>query len=247
MNKLRFGLVFFAVQALIYETGTAQMVTDDPSTVGKNNLEIIVASVIERSEVTHIYELPLVEFNYGLIESIQLSMEFPFIIDHEIGNEPLRGIGKVNLGTKWRTIEDEKTGIAAGIHPQLLFNIMSSSSEKELTDKGEEFFLPASLQAEFGKSAGVVQIGRLIRSADSGFWFYGLLMEYGLSKRVEIAAEVFGNVPGDFSDNETFLNAGASVMVSKHLRVLLSAGKNIIKSRENDNIFIAYVGAQINL
>lgn len=246
--RLRFLLgISLILSRLTLAQGGAPMITDDPISVEKKHFENNLGFIVELSENESVYKVPLVDINYGLSEKIQLKAEIPFIINHEEDNATISGIGKLSLGVKWHFIDQKKTGVDVGTYPQFIFNITSNSPDNGLTDEGNEFFLPLSLQKNFGKYALVSQIGRLFRNADSGEWFYGLLLNRELSERFEIAAEVFGNLPSDFSDNETCLNFGTRVKINKHLRFLLSAGKNVINSASYDKDFIAYLGLQVNL
>ena len=249
MYKLKFlaSVIIFCVFRSVFPQGGPPMITDDPAPVLKGHWETNIGFTLEHNQSAHIYELPLIDLNYGLSRQIQLKAEIPFIINHELGDEPVRGIGKMNLGVKWKFLESEEHHVLAGVYPQILFNITSSSSHEGLTDEGFEFFLPLAFEKGFRKNAFVAQVGRFFESRGSGEWFYGMLLNHEMTNQFELAGEIFGYLPSDFSDNETFLNFGLRAEMTRHLRFLFSAGKNVIKSKEGNNTVIAFLGFQFNL
>jgi hypothetical protein len=250
MNICRFCItltfLLFCLYCNAFSQGGAPMVTDDAATVEKDHMETNLGFTLEHNETAHIYELPLIDFNYGLTPHLQVKIEIPFVINHELGDEAVRGMGKLSFGLKWKFLDHEEH-ISAGVYPQIYLNITSTASQKGLTDEGIEFFLPLSVEKGFKKNAFVVQVGRFFKTTQSGEWFYGMLLNHELTKQFEFAGEFFGYLPSNFSDNETFLNFGVRVKMYEHLRFLFSAGRSIIKSHEGSTTVIAYLGVQITL
>jgi hypothetical protein len=144
--------------------GGPPMVTDDPITVEKGHWENNLGFTFEHNGDEYVFEVPHEDLNYGLSEHIQLKAEIPFIINHLENNEnngTVSGFGELNLGVKWKIIDSKKADVKAGIYPQFSLNITSISSDKGLTDEGVEFFLPLSIQKDFGKSAFVIELARI--------------------------------------------------------------------------------------
>ena len=220
------------------------MLTDDPFTIDKSHWEINTGLVMQHTTDEAIYEAPLIDINYGLMQKLQLKYEIPLVIKHEHESTTIGGIGKSNFGIKWNFLEDEKTGIAIGIYPQLRLINSNQAVDRGLVDKGTEFFLPVSFQKTVDKHSFVLQLGRLFVMHDKGAWTYGLLYVREVSEAFELAAEINGSAAPSLEEAESFLNIGTRIKFSDTFKLLLSAGRNIIVHPDAENTFIGYLGIQ---
>src|SRR5277367_452476 len=79
MKNLLFSLALiafgFLVSARIYAEGGPPLLTDDPDPPGNHHWEINIAATLQSSSENQTYELPHVDLNYGLGDSIQLKWE----------------------------------------------------------------------------------------------------------------------------------------------------------------------------
>src|SRR5436190_8802827 len=69
--------------AALLAQGGPPLLTDDPGTPGNGNSELNLAFTLERFRHESLYEAPLLDFNYGVGERIQLKIELPWLLKHE--------------------------------------------------------------------------------------------------------------------------------------------------------------------
>ena len=70
------------------------MQTDDPGTPGNNNWEINVAYTPERTTDFNVYDVPIVDINYGVGPRIQLKYQVPYLFQSADGGPLESGLGK---------------------------------------------------------------------------------------------------------------------------------------------------------
>src|SRR3954462_2305735 len=88
---LALALVGCATPAL-HGMGSPPLITDDPGTPGNGHWEINVGVSTERRPGLHASELPLIDLNYGIGETLQLKFEVPYLAQHEEGGARLSGL-----------------------------------------------------------------------------------------------------------------------------------------------------------
>src|SRR3984885_1437927 len=115
--------------------GGPPLVTDDPDTPGNGNWEINAAVIGEQ----HQRHWDLAESAHG---------------------GRMSGLGATDFGVKWRFVDQDKSGFALSVYPQLLTNFSPSSAARGLTTDNREFFLPAEMSTEFGEFKFDAEVGR---------------------------------------------------------------------------------------
>lgn len=240
-------ILYLVLQNSILAQGGPPMLTDDPVPVEKGHWEINNAFTLEHTSNSDIFEAPLEDFNYGALNNMHIKFEVPLIINHIAGSPTIGGLGKSSFGSKWRFYNNEKSKVSVSMFPAISFNILKSSSERGITDDGVEFALPFSFMVEKDKSSLVLEAGREFASKDQGGWIFGSLYNLEVSKKTEIAMELFDNSDYKLRDNEVLLNIGARFNLNKHFTLLVSAGNNFILHNAEENKFIAYLGLQLSI
>ena len=241
---LQCGLFLLTVPTTASAQGGVPLLTDDASTIDKNHWEINLSSIMQRTTDEAVYEAPLLDINYGLIDHVQLNYQIPLAIRHEHESTTIGGIGKSNFGIKWNIFSEDSGAMAIGTFPQLIYINSNQAVDRGVVDKGTVFFLPVSFQKTVDKNSFVVQLGRLIVTHDRGLWTYGLLYVREISEAFELAAELNGSAAPALEEAETFVNIGTRIKFSKMFALLLSAGRNIIVHPDAENTFIGFVGLQ---
>lgn len=229
-------LIFIFSVPEIFSQGGPPMITDDPYPVEKNHWEINLGFTGEILNSVQGYEAPLIDCNYGINNRMHLKFETPFVISHDnsAGNES--GLGKSSIGVKWLIFDDKENKFGMGIFPAFDFNIINSSAERGLSEKGIQLFLPVSFMKTLGKTDLVLQVGKVISNTDNGGWRYGFLAGLPISNNLESAVELAGSMNTDLTDHQSFLNLGFRYIFSKTYTFLFSAGKEIISSSESSTI-----------
>jgi hypothetical protein len=225
--------------------GGPPMITDDTETVPKGHWEINTAFTIERGADDRLFGTPLLDVNYGLSEHMQFKAEMPWLVLHRNGQSSVNGPGNLNIGIRWR-FRDEKEHhrIAMSIYPQFEFNTLKASTNRGLVDKGPELFLPLQWQTRIGKFGLGGDAGyRFRRGADEVT--YGVILGRELNERLEVMGEIHSSgVLRQLEESETVFNLGSRVKLTKHTKLLVSAGRSLRPGR--DPQFIGYAGLQVN-
>jgi hypothetical protein len=88
---------------------------------------------------------PDLDINYGWGGHVQLKVDLNWASAEAAGGKRRSGLGATDFGVKWRIVDQEKSGFALSIYPQLLTNLAPSSVARGLTAEGREFFLPVEI------------------------------------------------------------------------------------------------------
>src|SRR5208282_5779480 len=83
-NKVPFLLaivmLFLFVPSLAQAQGGPPLLTNDPGTPGAKNWEINLAVMPALARNAHDFQLPQLDFNYGVGATIQLTFEVPYVL-----------------------------------------------------------------------------------------------------------------------------------------------------------------------
>ena len=228
----------------VWAQGGPPMITDDTETVPKGHWEINTGLTVERDADGRLFELPLMDVNYGLSERMQLKVEIPWVVRHKNGQPGIRGLGNTNIGVRWR-FRDEKAHhrIALSIYPAFEFNNQTSSVRRGLVDKGPQFLMPLQWQTKVGKFGINGDIGyRFKRGPDNVI--YGVVVGRELNGSIELLGEIHGEGPrAHLGDSAVVYNLGSRVKLTSHMTLIMSAGRSV--RRNFDPRFIGYGGMQI--
>lgn len=96
------GLFLLAVTAGLHAEGSPPLITDDPGTPGDGHWEINLGFSTEKRPGSRLSELPLLDLNYGIGDSLQLKYEVPYLRLTEDGAPSESGLGNSAFGVKWR-------------------------------------------------------------------------------------------------------------------------------------------------
>lgn len=244
-RKIFYILTFTVfVTAKILSQGGPPMITDDPYPVEKNHLELNLGFTGQFLNSTRIYETPLIDCNYGINDRMHLKFETLIVMNYQDGGSE-SGLGKSSIGVKWLIYENKKSEFGFGIFPAVDFNIINSSAERGLSERGVQFILPVSVMKTFGKSNLVLQVGRVFSSVDNGEWRYGFLAGFTVSGKLETAIELAGNSKSDLTGHQTFINAGLRYGLSKTITLLFSGGKQLISPEDEEKSTIVFWGTRL--
>lgn len=237
-------LLFASSRAL--GQGGPPFITDDPGTPGSGHWENIVASTLERNRAQSLFEAPLLDFNYGLGDRVQLKYEVPFLVLDEQGDGPVGGIGDSLVGVKWRFLDGRKYCVAMSVYPQLEFNNPTNSGERGLVESRTDFLVPLEAGTTFGKLEVAVELGYGFVQHAADKWVYGVVAAYPLANKIECGAEIHGEVDQDFHNNLPVFNVGTRWEMSNHLTLLASVGRSFRSAPEDAPTLLAYLGLQFN-
>jgi hypothetical protein len=217
--------------------------TDDPDTPGPNRWEINLSSPFATRDDMRVFQ-PLLDLNYGVGDRVQLKLKPRMVVLDEPGGSNVVGAGNIQLGVKWRCLDEERHYISASVYPQVDVNPPGNSVDRGLVTEGTQFLLPFQVQRVFGRSKVYAEAGYNWRDGQSDEWLLGLAAEHSLSERFRLVGELRNVATEDFGDYEFFFNAGFKWTFHRHVTFLASAGRTLAESRGEGAAVFSYLGLQ---
>jgi hypothetical protein len=221
-----------AVVAVLLGTSSANagppFVTDDPEPVDHEHWEVYLASQDAHTTEGWSGTAPHVEVNYGALTNLQLHVIVPLSYAVPSSGSHAYGIGDVEVGAKYRFLEETSWRPQLGTFP--LVELPTGNSARGLGGGNIQVFLPLWLQKSFG---------RWSTYGGGGYWFHpgvgnrdwvfaGLEAQVKLSSWFALGGEVFhGSSMAVGMGAETRFNIGAMLDISDHHHLLGSAGSGL--------------------
>lgn len=238
-------ILVICLLAPLYAYAGPPLLTDDPGTPGNRKWEINIGASVERDTVEDRFLIPLLDFNYGLGDRIQLKYEVPWVISSRKEDSTPAGPGNSIFGVKYRFLDEDKHGIAVSVYPQLEFNTSESSADRGIVDKGTTLLLPFQLQKQIGWLGLNGELGYLFRR-DEDEWVYGLVLGHKFEK-IEVLGELHGAGLRNFKRHDDIINFGMRWDFAENKTLNASIGRSLRSPSEENPSLIAYVGIQFRL
>jgi Putative MetA-pathway of phenol degradation len=196
--------------------------TDDPVPTDTGHWEIYGFTVGE-GRGSDLDDDSGLDLNYGPVKDVQLTATLPLGFSHDAARGWRSGTGDVELGVKYRFLNDEKHGLSAAIFPRAILPT-SSLDRRERTQLllpvwvGKDFAGGTSL---FGGGGYEVNPGPRNRS----FWQAAVALTHDFSERLSLGAEVTRQGPDSVGGTaQTRAGVGSIVKLSDHYAFLVSGG-----------------------
>lgn len=232
LNKILFlltTLVFaFLLQA---QEGGPPMLTDDARVADFKEWELNTSI---NSSVTNklILSTPHIDFNYGLLEALQLKAEAPLLLTFNKDGTVDPSIGEIILGVKYKFLDEEKHFISVATFPQYTVN----------EEKG--FFLPVFIEKNFGEFLTGVAIGYFIGESNRRHSELGALFGYKPTENWDLMLEYY-TVQSyyDVKGMNGYINTGFRVVLNDCFMIMGSFGSQVLVPREGERErFISWIG-----
>ena len=162
-------------------------VTDNPEPVELHHWEAYLAMLAAFGVDGFAGPVPLLEANYGAAPNLQLHAVMPFVLSTGGGGASHYGPGNLELGAKYRFLDEEQAGIQVGVFP--IVTLPTGSSTRELGEGSTTALLPIWFQKSVGPWTTYGGGGYRIRPGPDG-WYLGWLVQRRMGQ-VVIGAEVF--------------------------------------------------------
>ena len=229
--------------------GGPPMITDDPGTPGNGKWEIETAFTFQRTPERKTFEGPVLDFNYGWGERIQLKYEVGWdFVDNK--RDPDRGrhsgTGNSLAGFKYRFLDEDRHGFALSLYPQIEFNTPPGVSRRGVVESGTNVFLPVEVSKTFGPIQVAGEMGYELIQHGRDQWMYGVVAEYPLTKKIELLGEFRGNLDQDFRRNDLILNFGTRISLTEKIGFIFSAGRSVRSSHDSPTALV-YAGLRFLL
>lgn len=218
--------------------------TDDPEPVDFHHWEFYSASHMIHDNGGWNATMMHFEVNYGAAPNLQLHAIIPFTLNAPEGEKNTYGLGDIEIGAKYRFIQESKYMPMVGIFP--LVELPTGNSSRGLGNGKPQFFLPVWIQKSFGNWTTYGGTGYLINPAEGSknSFFWGLQIQNQITKKLSLGTEIYHitSLRTD-EESETRFNLGMVFDLNEHNHILLSAGRGI-----NGPVKVQiYIGYQITL
>ncbi len=223
----RFARLLFAFTLLCSATGALAgppFQTDDPEPVPYRHFEAYLFGTADRSDVTTT-AWPAFEFNAGFAPNLQFHIVVPVA---GVSPDGSHGLGDIELGIKYRFVEETKVRPQIGAFPML--ELPTGNASRGLGNGHLWARLPIWLQKSNGPwttyGGGGYVINRAPGMKDAPF--AGWLLQRQLSNRLTLGGEVFHQgAPSIDSRGSTLLDAGGYYTLRGTLSLLFMGGHSV--------------------
>ncbi len=202
--------------------------TDDPEPVEHKHWEFYTATQYENDRGDLFGTAPHVEVNYGIVPDVQLHLIIPNAYSRPKGGPALFGIGDIELGVKYRFVQERGYVPMVGTFP--LLEVPTGSRTRGLGTGQPQLFLPLWLQKSRGPWTTYGGGGYWINpgTGNRNYWYAGWVLQYAVAEWLTVGAELFHLTPATTEgQSETGYNLGAIIHFSERHHVIGSAGTDV--------------------
>jgi hypothetical protein len=223
--------------------GGPPFVTDDPEPVDYQHWEFYIASEDSDTSGDWSGTAPHFELNYGVVSNVQLHLIAPMAYDVPPAGGAHYGYGDMELGVKFRFIQETERMPQVGVFP--LLEVPTGSARDNLGTGHLQGFVPLWLQKSRGSWTAYGGGGYGINSFSVGnqnWWFVGGVLQDQVWSNVLVGVEVYHQsaLQVDFPNVGTAFNIGTLIDLSEQHHLLFSAGRSI----DGPTSFQCYVAYQ---
>ncbi|MGH7938607.1 MAG: hypothetical protein ACREFG_08880 [Chthoniobacterales bacterium] len=221
------------------------MITDDPGTPGNGHWENNFAITFEHRGSETSLEAPALDFNYGLGEYIQLTLQTSAALLTRDGHGTIGGLGSVEAAVKWRFLDEDRAGLSVSTFPRIIFNLAHSSVRRGLAEDGTRVQFPLEAAKRFGRFDVGVEFGPLFSTVGRSEWLYGIVAGTSLTKKTAVMAELQGTSRINFSDDVLTANFGLRQELNGWCTFIGSLGHELRAPGKEPLALIGYAGMQL--
>jgi Putative MetA-pathway of phenol degradation len=219
-------LAFLAALAVAGAAGPASAgppyLTDDPAPTDTGHWEIYAFTAGEGRRSTLDQDVG-VDLNYGAVPGVQMTATLPLSFSHAPLEGWRSGTGDVELGVKYRFVNDQRSGFSAAIFPRAILPTAAHSPGERT-----RFLLPLWLEKDFSGGTSVFGGGGYMINPGSGnrdFWQSAVTVTHELGKTVSVGAEITRQGSDAVGATaQTRAGIGTIVQLSEHYALLFSVG-----------------------
>ena len=210
--------------------------TDDPVPTDTGHWEIYAFTAGEGRGPTFDGDAGL-DLNYGPLKGVQLTSTLPLSFAHERDTGWRTGTGDVELGVKYRFIDDEKNGFSAAIFPRVILPTSAIA-----TGEKTRLLLPLWLGKDFGPTSVFGGGGYMVNpgAGNRDFWQVAIAVTHEFDKRFSAGAELTRQGPDTVGATaQTRAGVGTIIGLSEHYNLLLSGGPARADHRTGYHLYAA--------
>jgi len=240
--KTCFCLIFLLALTPLAFAGPP-FLTDDPEPVDYQHSELYIATMQTRTASGTAGSAAHVEYNYGAAPDLQLHIIAPYEFDSPESGPAHEGLGDIELGVKYRFIQETDSMPMIGIFP--LLEVPSGDADKGLGNGKTQVFLPVWIQKKWDDWQSYGGGGYWINDAAGAknHWFYGWQLQKDMSSWLTLGGEVFYSTrPMVSQGSSSGFNLGGNINFDEHNHLLFSAGKGLanVDQLNRCSLYLAY-------
>jgi hypothetical protein len=230
--------------ALDTTPGSPPLDVDDPGTPGCNGWEINIVASGEFGNNAN-GDTPLLDINYGIGDNIQLKYEIPYQLSR-VDGASRAGVGRAELGIKYRFYDDESRDLSVAVYPQVEFAMPGTAANED----GDADALRIKLPLLFSTKVGETSKGDIMITANVGYntstaaeshdyisaaFGVGLPLMKNVALMLEASTEqaISKNVE-NVREGYFKVNLGLLGPINEHLMWLAAAGQSFASSEVDD-------------
>ncbi len=202
--------------------------TDDPAPLDAKSSEFYIFSTYDKASDGKAIAVPAFEYNYGLSSNIMLHSVVPFISSQPDGQKTEYGLGDIELGVKYRFIQETENMPQIGIFP--MAELPTGDVNKGLGNGKIWWRLPVWMQKSVGEWTSYWGVGYAINDAQGqkDYTFGGWQVQRDIGKKWSLGGELFAREKDTSNGRSTaILNFGGFYKFTPDFNLLFSAGKSI--------------------
>ena len=231
--------VFLVLPAAVY--AGPPFVTDDPATMPIHTGELYLFATGTRAVDGDTLDAgPGFELNYSFVQNTFLHLVIPLTYIHPSEGQKAYGLGDVELGFKWRFMDQEHSLLDIATFPIVV--IPTGDEGRGLGNGQPQIFLPLWIGKDWEPWSAYGGGGYWINPGEGNrnWWFVGIQLQRQISDKLYLGAELFHQTADtEGGQPSTGFNIGGGLNVGGPYQILFSTGRNI--ENPDDNRFSFYV------
>jgi hypothetical protein len=219
--------------------------TNDPGTPGNLHWEINVGFSPTLARGVADYQLPQLDFNFGLGDRVQLTYEIPYVIQGSDGQPQHSAWSNAFPGVKWRFLDQGEQGWQASIFPQVLTRAAALAERSGIASDAPRWFLPLEVAHKLGPVDVDAEIGYFPSRHGQSEQIFGFVVGHDFTERLELDAELYDDRVSGTARRNTTLDLGGRYHLNDNCIALVMAGRGLSAAANGQTEFIGYFGVQI--
>lgn len=203
--------------------------TDDPEPLPDHHGEAyLFASGSRAADGTTLDAAPAVELNCSFLPNTFVHLVVPLAYADPEGDGSAYGMGDVELGFKWRFVE--QTSWLPDVATFPFVELPSGSRRRGLGNGDPQAYLPIWLQKDWGPWTVYGGGGYWINpgAGNRDWWFSGVLVQRQMTERLSLGGELYHETADTVEGrNSVGFNLGGACTIAGPYQVLFSAGRNL--------------------
>lgn len=222
MKPVRLGLVAALAGAAAPAWAGPPFLTDDPVPTDKGRWEIY-SFVAGGGIGTALDADGGLDINYGPATDVQLTATLPLSFSHEKEQGWRAGTGDIELGVKYRLVNDREHGVSVAVFPRVILPTSTIASDEKV-----RILLPLWIGKDFAGGTSLFGGGGYEINPGPGnrdYWQAAAAVTHDVSDSLTVGAEM-GRQGADtvHGSAQTSAGVGSIVKLSDHNALLFSGG-----------------------